>query len=152
MRIKSLLLVLAVSVIGIRCSEATHEEERKPNIIFILSDDLNWGDLGCYGQQKIKTPNIDRIAQEGMKFTQAYCGNSVCAPSRSALMQGLHPGHARVRGNAYRSYRESLQPDDFTVAMLLKEAGYKTGLFGKWGLALHDQPGIPNKMGFDEFY
>ncbi len=152
MRIKSLLLVLAVSVIGIRCSESTPQEERKPNIIFILSDDLNWGDLGCYGQQKISTPNIDRIAQEGMKFTQAYCGNSVCAPSRSALMQGLHPGHARVRGNAYRSYRESLQPDDYTVAMMLKEAGYKTGLFGKWGLALHDQPGIPNNMGFDKFY
>lgn len=127
-------------------------EKRTPNIIFILSDDLSWGDLGCYGQEKIKTPNIDRIATEGMKFTNAYAGSSVCAPSRSSLMQGLHQGHARVRGNSYQSYRESLQEGDYTVAMMLKEAGYKTGLFGKWGLALENQPGIPNKMGFDEFY
>lgn len=153
MRATILFLVLMLSAIGIHCSShAVQQEDRKPNIIFILSDDLNWGDLGCYGQQKIKTPHIDRLAQEGMKFTQAYCGNSVCAPSRSSLMQGLHPGHARVRGNAYRSFRESLQPDDYTVAMMLKEAGYKTGLFGKWGLALHNQYGIPNNMGFDEFY
>ena len=127
-------------------------EKRTPNIIFILSDDLSWGDLGCYGQEKIKTPNIDRIATEGMKFNNAYAGSSVCAPSRSSLMQGLHQGHARVRGNSYQSYRESLQEGDYTVAMMLKEAGYKTGLFGKWGLALENQPGIPNKMGFDEFY
>src|SRR5690606_13187976 len=94
----------------------------------------------------------DRIAAEGMLFTQAYAGNSVCAPSRSCLMEGKHPGHARVRGNAYNGYRESLQPGDTTVAMLLQKAGYKTGLFGKWGLANHDQPGVPNAMGYDEFY
>lgn len=129
-----------------------HVYEKKPNIIFILSDDLSWGDLGCFGQQKIKTPNIDRIANEGIRFTQAYCGNAVSAPSRSCLMTGLHPGHARVRDNSYKGYRESLQEGDFTVAMLLKEAGYKTGLFGKWGLANHDQPGVPNNMGFDEFF
>jgi len=125
---------------------------RPPNIIFILSDDLSWGDLGCFGQEKIMTPNIDRIAREGIRFTQAYAGNSVCAPSRSSLMQGLHQGHARVRSNSYNSYRESLQPGDVTVASILKQAGYKTGLFGKWGLALHNQPGVPNNMGFDEFY
>ncbi len=134
------------------CTNAPKVTERDPNIIFILSDDLCWGDLGCFGQQKIKTPNIDRIANEGIRFTQAYCGNAVSAPSRSCLMTGLHPGHARVRDNSYKSYRESLQDGDFTVAMLLKQAGYKTGLFGKWGLANHDQPGIPNKMGFDEFF
>ena len=146
-------LTLAFSVC-FSCTSNKKEikEERSPNIIFILSDDLSWGDLGCYGQEKIKTPNIDRIAYEGIKFTNAYAGSSVCAPSRSSLMQGLHQGHARVRGNSYQSYRESLQEGDYTVAMLLKEAGYKTGLFGKWGLALENQPGIPNKMGFDEFF
>ena len=146
-------LTLAISVC-FSCTSNKKEikEERSPNIIFILSDDLSWGDLGYYGQEKIKTPNIDRIAYEGIKFTNAYAGSSVCAPSRSSLMQGLHQGHARVRGNSYQSYRESLQEGDYTVAMLLKEAGYKTGLFGKWGLALENQPGIPNKMGFDEFF
>jgi len=123
-----------------------------PNIIFILSDDLSWGDLGCYGQEKIKTPNIDRIASEGIKFTSAYAGSAVCAPSRSSLMEGKHPGHSRVRENSYNGYRESLQPDDYTVAILLKQAGYKTGLFGKWALGLYNQPGIPNNMGFDEFF
>jgi arylsulfatase A-like enzyme len=124
----------------------------KPNIIFILSDDLSWGDLGCYGQTKILTPNLDRLAGEGIRFTNAYAGNSVCAPSRSCLMQGLHPGHARVRGHSYQSYRHSLQPDDVTVAGVLQKAGYKTGLFGKWGLGLSSQPGPPNSMGFDEFF
>jgi arylsulfatase A-like enzyme len=125
---------------------------KKPNIIFILSDDLNWGDTGAYGQKKIKTPNIDKIANEGIKFTNAYAGSSFCAPSRSSLMEGKHQGHARVRGNAYNGYRETLREGDYTVAMLLKEAGYKTGLFGKWGLGLHNQYGIPNNMGFDEFF
>jgi len=144
--------ITTACLISAGCMNAPKEKERDPNIIFILSDDLCWGDLGCFGQQKIKTPNIDRIADEGIRFTQAYCGNAVSAPSRSCLMTGLHPGHARVRDNSFRSYRESLQDGDFTVAMLLKQAGYKTGLFGKWGLANHDQPGIPNKMGFDEFF
>ena len=124
----------------------------QPNIIFILSDDLGWGDLGCYGQQKIQTPNIDRLATEGIRFVNAYAGNSVCAPSRSCLMQGLHPGHARVRGNSYREYRHSLQRDDVTMAQVLRGAGYRTGLFGKWGLGLSRQPGTPQAMGFDEFF
>ena len=124
----------------------------KPNIIFLLADDLSWGDLGCYGQKEILTPNLDRLAADGMRFTNAYAGNSVCAPSRSCLMQGRHPGHARVRGNAYRGYRHSLQPEDTIVAEVLNQAGYATGLFGKWGLAVLDQPGIPNNTGFDEFF
>jgi arylsulfatase A-like enzyme len=115
-------------------------------------DDLGYGDLGCFGQEKILTPNIDKLAEEGMKFTRAYAGNAVCAPSRSCLMEGKHPGHARVRGNMIRGYRESLRKGDFTVAMMLQEAGYKTGLFGKWGLGLHNQYGVPNRMGFDEFF
>jgi len=136
------LLLTALSVVA-----------EKPNIIFILSDDLSWGDLGCYGQKEILTPNIDRLANEGMRFTNAYAGNSVCAPSRSCLMQGLHPGHARVRDNSYKGYREGLKKDDVTVAEVLKEAGYATGIFGKWGLGLSGQEGaIPTLQGFDSFF
>lgn len=125
----------------------------KPNIVLIISDDLSWGDLGCYGQKQILTPNIDRLASEGIRFTNAYAGNSVCAPSRSCLMQGLHPGHARVRGNSYKSYREGLWKDDVTVAELLHDAGYATGIFGKWGLGLSLQPeAIPTRQGFDAFF
>ena len=126
--------------------------DRKPNIIWIMADDLSWGDVGCFGQELIKTPNIDRIAAEGMRFTECYSGSTVCAPSRSSLMQGLHQGHATVRNNMIGKYRHSLQPGDVTVAQVLKEAGYATGLFGKWGLGLSSQPGIPNNMGFDAFY
>src|SRR2546426_11043485 len=101
-----------------------------PDIIFILADDLGYGDLGCYGQRRIKTPNIDRLAADGMRFTQCYAGSTVCAPSRCCLMTGVHTGHARIRGNA----RVPLEPADFTVAELLKPAGYHTAAIGKWGL------------------
>src|SRR3954464_2552514 len=120
----------------------------KPNIIFILADDLGYGELGCYGQQKIQTPNLDRMAAEGMRFTQCYAGTTVCAPSRASLMTGLHTGHTRIRGNA----AVPLQAEDITVAEVLKPAGYKTGVFGKWGLGLADTPGTPNKKGFDEWF
>src|SRR5436189_3726818 len=100
---------------------------QKPNIIFILADDLGYGDLGCYGQERIKTPNIDRLAAEGMRFTQCYAGSTVCAPSRSCLMTGLHTGHARIRGNA----AVPLQPEDTTVAEVLKRAKYQTRAIGK---------------------
>src|ERR1041385_4120831 len=93
---------------------------KRPNILFILADDLGYGDLGCYGQERIKTPNIDRLAAEGMRFTQCYAGSTVCAPSRACLMTGLHTGHARIRGNA----AVPLQPEDVTVAEVLKRAGY----------------------------
>src|SRR5438093_6182624 len=95
-----------------------------PNIIFMLADDLGYGDLGCYGQTRIKTPNIDRLAAEGMRFTQCYAGSTVCAPSRASLMTGLHTGHARIRGNA----AVPLQPEDVTVAEVLKRAGYTNGV------------------------
>jgi arylsulfatase A-like enzyme len=120
----------------------------KPNIIFILADDLGYGDVGCYGQKRIKTPNLDRLAAEGMRFTQAYAGSTVCAPSRCCLMTGLHTGHARVRGNA----RVPLEPSDVTVAEVLKSAGYATALIGKWGLGEPGTTGVPTRQGFDYFF
>ena len=120
----------------------------KPNIIFILADDLGYGDLGCYGQTKIKTPNIDRLAGEGMRFTQCYAGSTVCAPSRSALMTGQHTGHTRVRGNE----AVPLRPEDVTVAEVLQKACYKTAAIGKWGLGLANTTGTPTKQGFEEWF
>jgi arylsulfatase A-like enzyme len=120
---------------------------RKPNIIFILADDLGYGDLGCYGQAKIKTPNIDQLAAEGIRFTDCYAGSTVCAPSRCTLMTGLDTGHAWIRGNADLA----LRPQDRTVAQLLQAAGYRTGLIGKWGLGDAHTTGVPHAKGFDEF-
>ncbi|MHC4603690.1 MAG: arylsulfatase [Planctomycetota bacterium] len=120
----------------------------RPNIIFILADDLGYGDLGCYGQQEIATPSLDRMADEGMRFTDHYAGSTVCAPSRCVLMTGLHSGHALVRGNA----RIPLRPSDVTVAELLNKAGYATGIVGKWGLGEPGSTGIPNKQGFDYWF
>lgn len=126
----------------------------KPNIIFILADDLGYGELGCYGQKTIQTPHLDRLAAEGMRFTQFYAGSTVCAPSRSVLMTGLHTGHTRVRGNAgpENSGAQLLRDGDTTVAELLRGAGYATGLIGKWGLGMPGDEGVPNKQGFDYFY
>jgi uncharacterized sulfatase len=128
-----------------------------PNIIFILTDDLGFGDLGCYGQKIIKTPRLDRMAAEGLRFTDFYAGNTVCAPSRSVLMTGQHMGHTHVRGNASGPdmSKQSLRDEDVTMAEVLKSAGYTTGLFGKWGLG-DDAPGgrsgLPRRQGFDEFF
>lgn len=117
----------------------------KPNIIFILADDLGYGDVGCYGQKTIKTPTLDGMAAEGVRFTDCYAGSTVCAPSRCALMTGLHTGHCHIRGNA----KVALRPEDETVAELLKKAGYRTGLVGKWGLGNEGTTGEPLKKGFD---
>jgi arylsulfatase A-like enzyme len=122
----------------------------RPNIVFIIADDLGYGDLGCYGQDRIPTPNIDRLAKEGMRFTAAYSGATVCAPSRCSLMTGLHGGHMRIRGN--RNPEIPLEASDLVIPEVLKKAGYRTGLFGKWGLGYTGTPGIPNKKGFDEFF
>ncbi len=127
---------------------ATTSEQPKTNIIYILADDLGYGDLGCYGQQNIRTPELDQMAAQGMRFTQHYSGSTVCAPSRSVLMTGLHTGHTRVRGNA----RVPLRPQDITVAELLSDAGYATGLIGKWGLGEAGTTGHPNSKGFDTFF
>lgn len=123
---------------------------RRPNIVFILADDLGFGDLGCYGQTRIQTPNLDRLAAGGMRFTQAYAGATVCAPSRCCLMTGKHTGHATVRGN--KKPEVGLRADEPTAASMLKRAGYRTALFGKWGLGGPGTGSVPNTRGFDEFY
>ena len=120
---------------------------QKPNIIFILADDLGYGDLGCYGQERIQTPEIEKMALEGMRFEDAYAGSPICAPSRCALMTGLHTGHSRIRTNRPKP----LLPEDITVAELLKSAGYHTAIFGKWGLGKKNTTGIPNEQGFDHW-
>jgi len=126
----------------------------KPNIIFILSDDLAQGDLGCYGQKLIKTPNLDRMAKEGTRFTQGYCGTSVCAPSRSSLMTGLHSGHCPIRANREigKEGQKPLPAGTITVAQILHDAGYATACCGKWGMGMFDTTGSPLKLGFDHFF
>ncbi len=124
------------------------EAPKRPNIVFIMADDLGYGDLGCYGQKTIRTPHIDRLAAQGLRFTECYAGSTVCAPSRSVLMTGQHTGHTWVRGNKLIA----LRPEDVTVAEVLKTRGYRTGLVGKWGLGEPDTTGIPNRQGFDYFF
>lgn len=128
---------------------------RQPNIILLFADDLGYGDLGSYDQDKIKTPVLDQLAKDGMLFTQCYAGSTVCAPARCTLMTGKHTGHCRVRGNggcAGRFLNVALTKDDVTVADVLKKAGYKTALIGKWGLGEEGSTGVPNLQGFDYFF
>ena len=126
----------------------------RPNLIYIMVDDLGYGDLGCYGQQRIKTPCLDRMASEGLRFTDHYAGNTVCAPSRCSLMTGVHGGHAFVRGNKEIKPMGQLPLPEgtVTVARLLNDAGYRTALIGKWGLGGPDSTGHPNQQGFDYFF
>ncbi|MEZ0387184.1 MAG: arylsulfatase [Verrucomicrobium sp.] len=144
----------AAVALGVIAVAYTANATSKPNIIYILSDDLAQGDLGCYGQKLIKTPNLDRMAAEGTRFTQAYCGTSVCAPSRSSLMTGLHMGHCPIRAN--REIKPEgqlpLPAETLTVAQVLKSAGYATACVGKWGMGMFDTTGSPLKKGFDHFY
>jgi len=130
------------------------KQAQKPNIIYILADDLGYGDLSLTGQEKFSTPNIDKLAKEGMLFTQHYSGSTVCAPSRSSLMTGQHTGHTFIRGNKeiVPEGQHPLNSSAITVAELLKSAGYVTGGFGKWGLGYPSSEGDPNNQGFDEFY
>ena len=120
----------------------------RPNIVFILADDLGYGDLGCYGQKRVRTPHIDRLAAEGTRFTDAYAGSTVCAPSRCCLMTGKHTGHARVRRNG----GELLRAGDLTFTELLKRAGYRTAIYGKWSLGGIGMPGYPTLKGFDDWF
>lgn len=120
---------------------------QKPNIVFVLADDMGIGDLGSYGQQYIQTPNLDRMAEQGMLFADFYSGSTVCAPSRASLMTGLHTGHVTVRGNG----EFPLKATDTTITQILKSQGYHTAMFGKWGLGLEGTTGSPEKKGWDEF-
>ncbi|MBM3459291.1 MAG: arylsulfatase [Armatimonadetes bacterium] len=152
-RSRTLAWVLAIGLAlvlgsGSRAGGGRAAANRKPNLIFILADDLGYGDLGCYGQKEIRTPNLDRMAAEGMRFTQFYAGSTVCAPSRCTLMTGLHTGHCYIRGNS----KNNLRPTDRTVAEVLRGAGYATGLVGKWGLGHEGSPGVPTRKGFDSFF
>jgi arylsulfatase A len=130
----------------------------EPNVVFILADDLGWGDLGCYGQTKIRTPNIDALAKDGMRFTRAYSGNAVCAPSRCCLMTGKHPGHAHVRDNRQWkpdvpwSGQTPVPADTVMLPASFKKAGYATGAMGKWGLGSPENSGDPAKQGIDHFF
>lgn len=147
--LSGLLWLLLLAACAVPSSGAWADEApQRPNIIFILADDLGYGDLGCYGQKHIQTPHLDRLAAEGVRFTQFYAGSTVCAPSRCVLMTGLHLGHCFIRGNG----KDNLRPDDVTVARLLKRAGYATGLVGKWGLGHEGSTGVPTRQGFDYFF
>lgn len=144
-----LVTLLALGLLG-----STYAKER-PNIVLILADDLGYGDVGCYGQTQIQTPILDQLAKDGIKFTDAYAGSTVCAPSRCTLMTGLHTGHCIVRGNGGGGgprLNVPLRKDEYTIARALQEGGYATALIGKWGLGEVGSTGIPNKQGFDYFY
>ena len=154
---KKIILVFVIVLLVVSCGKAQKQVKqttKKPNIIYILADDMGIGDLGAYGQKIIKTPNLDKMAERGMKFTQHYSGSAVCAPSRSTLMTGQHTGHTPIRGNKEAGKNLEGQipipAETITIAELLKEQGYATGMFGKWGLGFGE--GDPNSQGFDEFY
>jgi arylsulfatase A-like enzyme len=147
--------LIAVAIALGACSKAPSLATKpKPNIIYILADDLGYGDLSCYGQTRFTTPNIDTLAKQGMRFTQHYAGNTVCAPSRCSLLTGLHTGHGQIRGNREIQPvgQHPIDADTFTVFKMLKTAGYKTGMFGKWGLGFPGSEGDPMNQGLDRFF
>lgn len=154
----NVLAVLALGAVASGCSSRQIPAEEL-NVIYILADDLGYGDLGCYGQTKIETPNIDRLASEGMLFTRHYAGSSVSAPSRSVLMTGLHTGHTPIRANRGGVGRGDnsegqapLPKGTYTLGRMFQQAGYVTGAFGKWGLGSPGSEGDPTLQGFDEFF
>lgn len=149
-----ILLALLFGAAPFSFTQTARRNAQTPNVIFILADDLGYGDLGSYGQKLIQTPNLDRLAKEGMRFTQFYAGSTVCAPSRAVLMTGKHMGHVSIRGNAGRENMaaQTLPKDERTIAEVFKTAGYQTALFGKWGLGEIGSEGHPNRKGFDEFF
>ncbi|MFT3936436.1 MAG: arylsulfatase [Chitinophagaceae bacterium] len=150
---KSIVLLIAL-LSSLLLKAQPQPAHRPPNIIFILADDLGYSDLGCYGQKKTETPNIDAMAKEGMRFTQFYAGTTVCAPSRTSFLTGLHTGHAVIRGNeGYKPIGQVPLPDSVvTIASILQTNGYETAAFGKWGMGDISTSGDPNKKGFDLFF
>jgi arylsulfatase A-like enzyme len=157
----SLSTVSLSLIVTLSLGSAFAAESRRPNIVFLLADDMGYGDAGCYGGKLIRTPHIDSLARDGLRFTQCYAGSTVCAPSRSVLMTGLHTGHTRVRGNfgvggvvglGGGRGRVPLRDEDVTVAEILKSAGYVTGMSGKWGLGEPETTGTPGRQGFDTWF
>jgi arylsulfatase A-like enzyme len=152
------LLLSSISVAGVQVASTQTLKSAQPNVIYILADDLGYGDLGCYGQIKFTTPNIDSLAGEGIRFTQHYSGSTVSAPSRCGLLTGKHTGHAAIRGNIKskgndgRNYDAPLPDSEVTIAELLKTKNYATACIGKWGMGGVGSEGHPNKQGFDYFY
>ncbi len=142
----------AVLAVGFGQALTAADAAPPPSIVLIMADNLGYGDLGCYGQRRIKTPNLDRMAAEGMRFTQFYSAALVCAPARCTLMTGLHTGHCRIRGNHRDSDIQALEPEDVTIAEVLKQCDYATAVVGKWGLGDEGNVGIPNLQGFDYFF
>src|SRR5262245_27576185 len=153
-RFSLVITLLLVACLAVHAADP--QSISKPNIIFILADDLGYGDLGCYGQTKIRSPNLDRMAAEGMRFRQFYTGCPVCAPSRCTLMTGKHLGHATVRDNMQRAPglegQHRMEPGTVTMAQLLKSAGYATAIVGKWGLGMPEEHSSPLDFGFDHHY
>lgn len=160
------IAVIVFLVVGWGQGHQAQGNERLPNIVLIVADDLGYGEVGCYGQKWIQTPVLDQLAKDGVRYTQFYSGNAVCAPSRCCLMTGKHPGHAAIRNNGRARLEEaliqklglefpgqnSLPSDELTLAEALKKAGYATGAMGKWGLGHFGSTGDPNTQGFDLFY
>lgn len=155
---KLILRVLILWVLGgsTTLAQLAQVDPERPNLIWIMADDLGYGEVGCFGQRVIQTPHLDRMAAEGLRFTQFYAGATVCAPSRSVLMTGQHHGRTRVRGNAgpANPAAQALRAEDVTVAKVLHDAGYRTGLVGKWGLGDVGpaESGLPRRHGFDHFF
>ena len=146
-----LIMVVAIAATHTNATFAI-EDPQKPNILIIFSDDLSHSDLSCYGQKEFSTPNLDALALNGIRFTQAYSGSPECAPSRGSLMTGMHMGHCRIRANSSVRGQDHLLSEDVTVAEVLKGAGYTTGFIGKWGIGLPGTEGAPDKQGFDFSY
>ncbi len=159
-RVLSFLISVALLLTGYLMMGYAPKVLQKPNIIYIFADDLGYAELGCYGQQKIKTPNLDHMAREGLRFTQHYTSTPVCAPARCMLLTGKHGGHSYIRGNyEMGGFPDSLEggqmplyPGAFTIGKLLQQSGYKTACIGKWGLGMANTTGNPNEQGFDYFY
>lgn len=150
---RSWALAAALGLLGLGC-RVVESAQRPPNVVLIVADDLGWGELGCYGQEKIRTPRIDALAAQGVRFTQFYSGAPVCAPSRCVLLTGKHNGHGAVRDNfeVQPEGQMDLPASEVTLAEVLSERGYATGCFGKWGLSTPDSEGHPNAQGFREFF
>ena len=148
------LMLCCAPLYACNTTQEKEQSQQKPNVIYILADDLGYGDIEPYGQEIIRTPHLTEMANEGMLFTQHYAGSTVSAPSRGSLMTGLHTGNTQIRGNKEIAPegQQPMEGDTYTIGKMMKNVGYSTGLFGKWGLGYPESPSIPGKMGFEEFY